>query len=187
MRPEGFIEKLNKRLTRPLARKLKGVYWITPDRITWFSFLVSGVLGPLAILEGHLPLAGLLVLLGAWLDSLDGDLARERNVVSREGAILDAVLDRYIDLFLISALIISCGRCLLPGLLSLIGSALVPYTRAKVEAMGKASVATFASRDVRNLILVAGLLLNQPYLMLWGLAVLSNISALHRFVMGVRK
>ena len=187
MRPQGFIEKLNKGLTRPLARKLKGIYWITPDRVTWLSFLVSGVLGPLAILKGHLPLAGLLVLLGAWLDSLDGDLARERNTASREGAILDAVLDRYTDLLLISALILYCERCLLPGLLSMIGSALVPYIRAKVEATGKTSVATLASRDVRNLILVAGLLFNRPYVMLWGLAVLSNVSALHRFVMGIRK
>jgi len=52
---------------------------------------------------------------------------------------------------------------------------------------GKTSVATLASRDVRNLILVAGLLFNRPYFMLWGLAVLSNISALHRFVMGIRR
>ena len=187
MRPKGLVERLNKCLTRPLARKLKKVSWITPDRITWVSFILAGILGSWSILKGHLARAGFLVLFGAWLDSLDGDLARERGVASPEGAILDAVLDRYIDLFLIAALILFCKRCLLPGLLSMIGSALVPYIRAKVEAMGKSSVSTLASRDVRNLILILGLWLGKPYLILWVLAVLSNLSALHRFIMGIRK
>ncbi len=186
-KPAGLVEKFNKKITRPLARKLAPVRWISPNLITWISFLFSGLVAPFLILRGKLQMAGLLVLLGAWLDSLDGDLARERGQVSPEGAILDAVLDRYTDLLIIASLILYCNRCLVAGLLAMIGSSLVPYVRARVEACGKQAAATFGSRDIRNVIVMLGLILRRPFELLWVLAVVSNLSALHRFYLGVKE
>ncbi len=183
---QGLIEKLNKKLTVPIALKLKDVRLVTPNRLTLLSFFVSGVLAPLFILKGELLFSGILVYVGALLDSLDGDLARVRGISSKEGAILDAVLDRYIDLFLISALILYDRECLEWGLVAMVGSALVPYVRAKTEAVGKESTTTLASRDTRNLILFVGLLFQEPCLTLITLAVLSNISALHRLMHALR-
>ena len=181
-----MVEVLNKKFTVPLAKRLRDVEWITPNRITLFSFLLSGILAPLAIVKGLLPLAGLLVYAGALLDSLDGDLARERGISSREGAILDAVLDRYTDLLLIGALLLYEESCLLAGVFAMIGSSLVPYIRAKAEAEGKSSTATFGSRDIRNLILFIGLILSAPCFTLYTLAIVSNLSALHRLFHALR-
>ncbi len=184
---QGPIERLNKKLTQPLALLLKDFEPITPNRLTLISFLFAGIVAPLLILKGHLFLSAIFIYIGALLDSLDGDLARVRGITSKEGAILDAVLDRYIDLFIISAIIIYDKGCLVWGLLAMVGSALVPYVRAKTEAVGKSSTPTFASRDIRNLILFVGLILGSPCLTLIVLALLSNLSALHRLLFALRE
>lgn len=188
MQPAGVIERINKKFTKVIAKRLKKLNWLSPNHITWLSFILAGVIAPWLIFEKKLRLAAGAVLLGAWLDSLDGDLAREKGVSSREGAILDAVLDRYIDLFILGSLTyLYAESCLLAGLLAMIGTALVPYVRAKVEAVGKSSVSTFASRDIRNVIIVIGLLIKLPCLLLWSIAILTNLSALHRFIKGMEK
>ena len=186
-RPSGFIERLNKKLSVPVARLLVGVLWITPNRITWMSALLAGVLAPWAIVAGLNQPAAILVLAGAWLDSLDGDLARARQCGTKEGEILDAVLDRYIDFAIIAALIWQIPECLLAGLAALLGNQMVPYLRARTEAAGKASVATFGSRDIRNAVLVAGLIVGWYCALLIVLALIANASALHRFYHATRK
>ena len=67
------------------------------------------------------------------------------------------------------------------GLAALLGNQMVPYLRARTEAAGKASVATFGSRDIRNMIMVVGLLGGWHCALLIVLALIANASALHRF------
>ncbi len=184
---KGVIERLNKKLTVPLAYKLRDKREITPNRITLLGFIFSGILAPLLILNGLLVFAGVFVYLGALLDSLDGDLARARGESSKEGAILDAVLDRYSDLLILFALILYDKDCLEWGLLAVLGSSLVPYVRAKTEAVGKSSISTLGSRDTRNLILLVGLLFSAPCFTLITIALVSNFSALHRLFYALRK
>ena len=186
-RPAGIIERFNKALLRSVGHRISRWRWVTPNRITWISVLIGGPLAVWAILRGHTILAGVFVLLGSWLDSLDGDVAREQGRSSPEGAILDAVLDRYVDFFVIGAIILTSPiDHLIPGLLALLGITLVPYPRAKTEAEGKSSVSTIGSRDIRNIILVIGLVLGSLFWLLVVLAVVSNLSAIHRFVMACR-
>ena len=150
--------------------------------------------------------AGILVALGDILDYLDGDVARRQGTVSREGAIWDAVLDRYTDFFVIGALtyltaavleghadyfigelnIMTSKTALLVGLAALMGSMLTPYVRAKSEAEGKSSVATFGERAWRNRALVVGLLLSQPIWTLGVIALITNFSVVHRLVHALR-
>lgn len=186
-RPSGFIERLNKQLSVPVARLLRNVSWITPNGITWTSALVAGVLAPWAIVTGRNLPAAILVLAGGWLDSLDGDLARVRQCGTKEGEILDAVLDRYIDFAIIAALIWQTPDCLWVGLAALLGNQMVPYVRARTEAAGKASVATLGSRDMRNMILVVGLFGGWYCPLLIVLALIANASALHRFYHATRR
>jgi len=186
-RPRGVIERINKKLTRPIARFLVNISWITPNGITWMSAFVAGGLAPWAIIAGLKLPAAILVLIGAWLDSLDGDLARARQCGTREGEILDAVLDRYIDFFIIAALIWQTPECLLAGLAALLGNQMVPYLRARTEAAGKASVASFGSRDIRNMVLVVGLIGGWYCALLIVLALIANASALHRFYHAIRE
>ena len=184
-RPVGIIERLNKCFTRPLAHRLVGILWITPNRITWTSAAFAGLLAPLAIVEDWHIAAALLVLAGAWLDSLDGDLAQARGCGSKEGEILDAVLDRYIDFALVVALIYREPDYLMAGLAALLGCQMVPYIRARTEAAGKSSIATFGSRDIRNFILVLGLITGLYKVLIIVLAVVTNLSAIHRFVSAI--
>ena len=144
--------------------------------------------------------------MGDFLDYLDGDLARRKRTGSKEGAIWDAVLDRYTDFFVIGALtyltvavleghadyfigelnIMTSEAALLVGLAALMGSMLTPYVRAKSEAEGKNSVATFGDRGWRNRVLVVGLLLGQPIWTLAALALITNFSVVHRLVHALR-
>jgi len=186
-RPHGWIENLNRKLTDPLARYLEKINWITPNGITWASFIVAGILAPIAISFGFYMISALVIWVGDLLDHLDGDLARIRGCASKEGEILDAVLDRYVDFLLIAAILWQIPECLLIGFLALLGSQMVPYIRARSEAVGKAAATSFGTREVRNLILVIGLLLGWLCILLIILAIISNASAIHRFVYALKK
>ena len=97
-----------------------------------------------------------------------------------KGAILDSVLDRYTDLMILSAIIIANRDYLILGLIAMIGSALIPYIRARVEGAGYKAAGTFCSREIRCLIIIVGLMFHLIFLMLLSLAILTNISAIHR-------
>ncbi len=180
-KPSDIIERMNKKLTVPISGLLVNISWITPNGITWMSALIGGVLGAWAIVAGLNLTAVILVLIGGLLDNLDGDLARARQCATKEGEILDAVLDRYVDFFIIASLIWQTPACLLVGLAALLGNQMVPYVRARTEAAGKSSVSTFGSRDIRNLIIIVGLIGGWYCALLFVLAVIANASAIHRF------
>ena len=179
--PKSLTDKILHSLTVRLARSLVNIAWITPNQISWLS---GGVGGPLAgwfIVRGDYLIAVLSIAISGILDCLDGDLARERGVASREGDILDSVIDRYVDFFLISALIlVSPNDYLIPGLLALLGTTMVPYIRARSEAQGKSTIASIGSRATRTILIVIGLLTGQIFPLLVILALISNIAAIHR-------
>ena len=182
----GFVERYYKKLTKYFVKKIINVYWITPNLITIVAFILAGILTPILILKEQLILAAIVFLIGNFLDNLDGDLARARNMTSPEGAILDAVLDRYVDLFTLSAMILIKSNCLVWGMLAVVGSCLVPYIRARTEAEGKKSTQTLGSRDVRNFVIFLGLIFNQICLTLFIIGIISNISAIHRFIYALK-
>ncbi|GAB4277096.1 MAG: CDP-alcohol phosphatidyltransferase family protein [Oscillatoriaceae cyanobacterium] len=182
IRPRSFIEKKIKIVTLQLARFLSRWSWITPNRITVVSASLGGPVAAWQIYQGNYLVAVAAIAISGILDDIDGDLARTTGMVSPEGAILDSVLDRYVDFFVISALIlISPEQHLIPGLLALLGASLVPYIRARTEAEGKKSVATIGDRTTRLILLVIGLLTQQLFALLIILAAISHLAALHRF------
>lgn len=183
IRPRSFIEKKIKIVTLQLARFLSRWSWITPNRITVVSASLGGPVAAWQIYQGNYLVAVAAIAISGILDDIDGDLARETGMVSPEGAILDSVLDRYVDFFVISALIlISPEPHLIPGLLALLGASLVPYIRARTEAEGKKSVATIGDRTTRLILLVIGILTKQFFALLIILAAISHLAALHRFI-----
>jgi len=169
--------------------------------------LVGGVGASICVLTLPLWTGGVLFALGDVLDYLDGDLARRQGTTSKEGAIFDATLDRYIDFLVIGALtyltavllerhpdflignlsFLTSEAALVLGLAALVGTTLTPYVRAKTEAEGKSSVATIGDRGLRNHILVVGLLLSQPIWTLVALAVVANWAAIHRLAHAMRR
>jgi archaetidylinositol phosphate synthase len=184
--PASWLDQTVQILTLRLARLLTGWTWVTPNRITWFSAAVGGLLAGGLILQGQLRWAALAVIISGLLDGLDGDLARERGMTSTEGAILDSVLDRYVDFLILAALIwISPRSNLAVGLLALLGTAMVPYIRARSEAAGKSSVASMGSRAVRMVLVILGLCTRQIVPLLLVLGAIANIAALHRLIVAI--
>jgi archaetidylinositol phosphate synthase len=184
--PASWLDQTVQILTLRLARLLTGWTWVTPNRITLFSAAVGGLLAGGLILQGQLRWAALAVIISGLLDGLDGDLARERGMTSTEGAILDSVLDRYVDFLILAALVwISPRSGLAVGLLALLGTAMVPYIRARSEAAGKSSVASIGSRAVRMVLVILGLCTRQILPLLLVLGAIANIAALHRLIVAI--
>lgn len=122
-------------LVRPLWRGLARLGF-PPDVLTTLSLAIA--LGAAAaVAAGKFALGGWLLLGSGLLDFLDGRVARAENVATRRGAVLDSVLDRYVESAFLS------GLCwyyrghwpLAAGLFALSGSLLVPYVRARGEAL----------------------------------------------------
>ena len=205
--PENVLDGLYRRGTEPVAGYLARYRWITPNRVSFTGFLMGGVGASVCVLILPLWTAGVLVFLGDVLDYLDGGLARKQGRGSREGAIFDAVLDRYTDFLVIGALtyfaavvldrhsdiligglaILTSGSVLLLGMAALLGSMLTPYVRARTEAEGKGSVGSIGDRGWRNRILIVGLCFGQPVWTLVAIAVVANLAAIHRLAHALRR
>jgi phosphatidylglycerophosphate synthase/putative flippase GtrA len=123
-------------MMRPLWLGLATVD-VPPNAITTLSVALAAGAG-LAAAVGRFALAGWVFLMAGALDFLDGRVARVTGRASPGGAALDSVLDRYCE----SALLVGLAWyyrsswALLPTLLALTGSLLVPYVRARGEALG---------------------------------------------------
>lgn len=181
--PKSFLDKIIQFFTVKLAGYLVSISWITPNRITWLSCGLGGPVAGWFILQKHYLIAVVFVVISGIFDSLDGDLARARGTASKAGNILDSVLDRYVDFFIIAAMIlVSPNDNLIPGLLAILGGTMVPYIRAKSESVGKSTVASIGSRAIRTVLIIIGLLGRQIYPLLIVLAAISNIAAIHRLI-----
>ncbi|MFP2961970.1 GtrA family protein [Myxococcus sp. 1LA] len=165
--------------------------------------MLSGLLGissGVAVAAGRFALGGWLFLFAGILDVMDGRIARTRKEANPAGAALDSVLDRYVD----SAMLMGLAWyyrdtwVLLPALMALLGSSLVPYVRAKGEGLGVNVRDGAMQRLERVLFMGAGTALSpileavfwpeEKHPMHWlavvGLvfvAVMSNVTALSRF------
>ena len=175
-------------ITERVAAAIVDFPWITPNGISWLSAAVGGPLAGWSIWQHQYGLAVGAIALSGILDCLDGDLARAREIASGQGDILDSVLDRYVDFSLIAAMIlVSPNEYIVAGLLALLGTTIVPYVRARVEAAGQSTVSSIGSRSTRTVLIILGLLAGQILPLLIILAIVSNIAAIHRFAFALSK
>jgi CDP-diacylglycerol---glycerol-3-phosphate 3-phosphatidyltransferase len=185
----------NKSFTDFLRRILKGVFdtigaflnrlGIRPNMIT-----TAGLLGNIAagvlIASGQLMWGGIIALVTAPLDALDGTMARLRNEPSRYGGFVDSVSDRYSEFALYAGLLVyfngaGTWRDALLVFFAAMGSILVSYVRAKAEALNYSAKMGLFTRVERYFVLIPGIILGYPHISLWILAILSNFTALQRF------
>jgi len=172
-------------LVEPVARALHRL-GITPNELTVFGFLLNLVNAWLLAI-GRLPLAGALILAFTALDAFDGTLARLSGQVTRFGAFLDSVLDRYAEAAIYFGLLVYFARSggqveLYLTYVAVIGSLLVSYTRARAEGLGLRCHEGWFTRVERILVLSVGLMLGWIRPVLWLLAILTNFTALQRMV-----
>jgi CDP-diacylglycerol--glycerol-3-phosphate 3-phosphatidyltransferase len=167
-------------ITSPLVRLLARTP-LTPDALTWLGFLVS-IGAAVIVVTGHFLAAGIVVLVAGAFDMLDGALARLTGRVSRFGGILDSTLDRFSEAAVLLALLVVFAReqhvagCLLVGV-TLLGSLMVSYVRARMEGMGIECQAGFFTRPERVVVLSLGLLLDRfDYVLLAALVMIACFS-----------
>jgi CDP-diacylglycerol--glycerol-3-phosphate 3-phosphatidyltransferase len=158
---------------------------LTPNALTVIGSVLTGCVGLLAA-QGWFLAAGLGLWLFSLTDTLDGALARATGRVSVFGAFLDSVCDRYAEAGVFLGLVWwyqSLGDALGVALayLSIIGSLMVSYARARAEGVGfQAAEVGWFQRPERIALLGVGFLLAslQPAALLVVLAALTLLTTL---------
>ena len=135
---------------------------LTPNAISLTGFALN-IAAALLITQRHFVLAAVAFIVGSLMDMLDGRYSRMSGKGTPFGAFLDSTLDRIeegIVLAAIAAYFAERGDEMAVGatVLTVVGSYMVSYTRARAEALGVDCKVGIASRAVRVVILSAGLL-----------------------------
>src|SRR4051812_47957244 len=159
---------------------------LRPNHLTVMGLAVS-LLAAAAFVMGHIRLGGALVLLAGLFDFADGSLARASGQVTPFGAFLDSVIDRYSDLVVLLGIVVLFAgipnmRGAVAAMAALVGSLMVSYTKARAESIGVECNVGFMERPERMICLIAGAIFDVLEPALWVLAVLANITAVHRIL-----
>ncbi len=157
---------------------------MTPAAMTALG-LALVLVGSIMVANQHLVSGGWVIALGSALDGLDGAVARASDRVSARGAFLDAAFDRIGEIATFAGLAFAMegqARVLLLIVVAVGGAMLVPYMRAKAEAVGLVGTGGLMGRTERILLFLAGLILGFVELMLWVFVVLVWATALVRFL-----
>jgi CDP-diacylglycerol---glycerol-3-phosphate 3-phosphatidyltransferase len=147
---------------RALARNRLIESRLTPNAIS-LTGLVGNLVAAALIIEEMFVLAGVAFILGSLCDMLDGRYSRMSGKGTPFGAFLDSTLDRIEEGIVLAAVAVWFAKSsndLAVGatVLTVVGSYMVSYTRARAEALGVECKVGIASRAVRVVILSAGLL-----------------------------
>jgi len=131
---------------------------IKPNTITLLGLTISVTSIPLAYFNYLIPLL-FIIMLSAFMDVLDGAVARLSANITPFGGVLDSFCDRIEELFYIMSLII-IGLPIHLGLISLALSYLTSYVRALGELRGlKMEGIGIAERAERILLILISILL----------------------------
>ncbi len=185
---------------QPVARFLVFI-GCTPNQLSWASLVLGGLAGT-SLAYGYFGFAALFATYSAFLDTLDGMVARLTHVASDAGEVLDAAVDRYVEFFFLAGVVIyyrQIAPLQIIALFALAGSFMVSYSTAKAEALHIPPPPGIMRRPERAFYLILGAALspipmpfldaifnfpfNVGYPLLFAtffVAVLSNISAIER-------
>ena len=215
-RGKADFDRVNKQGGSALLGKgvMQGAYWslqplarmliflrITPNQISFLS-LGFGVLTGLCLGVGHFGFGAVFATISAFLDSLDGMVARLTGVASDAGEVLDITVDRYAEFLFLGGLAYYYHQIpvlLVLTLFALIGSFMVSYSSAYALAMNVTPPKGSMRRPERAVYLTLGALFSpitipffeqvRPYGIAIGhpmvaalglVAVMSNVSAVER-------
>ncbi len=137
--------------------------------------------------QGEFFKAGIVVLLAAVFDLVDGPIARHSGKVTRFGGFLDSVIDRYSDLVLLMGLLVYYATVSQFGYIvltaaAMTGCVMVSYTRARAENEIPKCKVGFLERPERIVLIIIGALTNRMAPVLWVIAVLANWTVIQRIL-----
>ena len=189
---------INRPVSVRITRQLVDATNISPNLISFFSFICSVLAALLFARPGYLPLAlgALLAQFASIVDGCDGEVARLKFMESDFGGWFDAVLDRYADAFLLLGLLWHVympnpsSLVLMVGFLAIIGSFMNSYTADKYDGIMKTKFEKGREirigRDVRIALISVGAILNIPLLVLFLVAILTNAETVRRIFVAYR-
>lgn len=174
---------------------------VSPNQLSWASLVLGGIAGA-TLAYGRFGAAALLASVSAFLDSLDGIVARLTGTASDAGEVLDAAIDRYVEFFFLTGLVVYYRHLpvlMILALMALAGCYMVSYSTAKAEALNVPPPPGIMRRPERAFYLILGAALSAiPVPLAEGtfdfplpiglpmvfaltfVAILSNISAIER-------
>ena len=167
------------------------VRWLALSRIhpnvLTFIGLVINIVAAVLLAAGQFRSAGFVILGAGLFDMVDGRVARETNRVTRFGGFFDSVLDRYSDLALLMGLLVYYGNINRPfyvvlTALVMTASVMISYARARAENTIPTCKVGFMERPERVVLLIIGALFDRMAPVLWVIAVLGNLTVIHRML-----
>lgn len=175
---------------------------------TWLNFsgLFFSIIASIYFYLGKISYGGWFIILGGICDTLDGKIARATGKNSLQGAFMDSNLDRYAEIIVYFGLLSHFQNTFIvyPIMASLSGALMVSYTKARGEGLGVSCEVGIMQRPERIVYLGAGSIFtplfdkllklcsinsNETLLIitLIFIAILSNITAIYRFIYIVNK
>lgn len=159
---------------------------INPNTLTLLALIVNGAAAAF-FARGQFRLAASVVFFAAFLDMLDGQVARREQRVTAFGAFFDSTLDRYADMALYMGLLVFYavnGRSsyVVLAAVATAGSVMVSYSRARAESLIPSCKVGFMERPERLVLLIMGGLFNRMAPALWVISVVSTLTVIHRIV-----
>jgi CDP-diacylglycerol--glycerol-3-phosphate 3-phosphatidyltransferase len=159
---------------------------IHPNVLTFLGLLIN-IVAAFLFAAGRFRLAAVVVIAAGLFDMVDGRVARSTNRVTRFGGFFDSVVDRYSDLALLVGLLVyyaSINRFFYIVLTAIVmtGSVMVSYTRARAECTVPKCKVGFLERPERIVLIIIGALFDRMAPVLWVIAVLSNLTVIHRMI-----
>jgi len=174
---------------KPVGRGLMKT-GVSPDAITAMGVAIQSGAAYL-IVQGDLFAAGVVSIVAAIFDTLDGAVAKAQNRKSKFGALLDSTTDRLSDALFFLPLVWLYGIRPVDGkqedlwiaglaMAGLVLSFLVSYVKARAEGLGFECTVGIAERAERLVIMIIGLLFEVVLPALVVLTVLSFITFFQR-------
>jgi CDP-diacylglycerol--glycerol-3-phosphate 3-phosphatidyltransferase len=159
---------------------------IHPNVLTFLGLMIN-VVAAVLLAAGRFRAAGFVIIGAGLFDMVDGRVARATNQVTRFGGFFDSVIDRYSDLGLLMGLLVYYGNINRPFYVVLTaivmtGSVMVSYTRSRAENAIPTCKVGFTERPERVVLLIIGALFDRMAPVLWVIAVLANITVVHRMI-----
>ncbi len=186
-----------RRILNPLALMLYR-HGVSANQLSLLS-VISAIVAGVAFCVHMLPLAIVAIACNALFDALDGCLARSSNSESKQGDLIDHVLDRYSDIFIFGGITMGGYVAWQIGLIAIVGVLMTSYLGTQAQALG-------VGRNYRGLLgradrlvlvfFIALLSLAVPVTIIWFpllgwmmvfVAIVSNITALQRFYLAYRE
>jgi len=155
----GKLRERYQKTIAPLGKTL-AKFGFSPNSMTITSLFVA--IASAYTYTLRMPLkAALLIILTGVIDMFDGAIARTTGRVTKFGATLDHVIDRYAEFFIVIGITYAGYTTWISGFFTLFGMLMASFTRAKAESVGglKACTIGIAERQEKLLLIIGGSLL----------------------------